>query len=141
MSDHTTALPRTQQVNRQRPWPVIVALVAWTATTIALTMLKAFYRIGYLWDPAVHRHRGLHLNPFEGKYNSIFGWVFDWVGNVVLFGPIGFLIVMAAAGVYQSGVAGGGRWAAVWLIIAASAVFAVLVGLGESLGDPDKIVG
>ena len=72
MSDHTTALPRTQQVNRQLPWPVIVALIAWTATTIALTMLKAFYRIGYLWDPAVHRHRGLHLNPFEGKYNSVF---------------------------------------------------------------------
>ena len=51
MSDHVTALPSSQQVSRQRPWPVIVALIAWTATTIALTMLKAFYRIGYLWDP------------------------------------------------------------------------------------------
>lgn len=51
MSDHITALPSSQQVSRQRPWPVIVALIAWTATTIALTMLKAFYRIGYLGDP------------------------------------------------------------------------------------------
>ena len=50
MSDHTTALPSSQQVSRQRPRAVIVTLIAWIATTIALTMLKAFYRIGYLGD-------------------------------------------------------------------------------------------
>ncbi|WP_158256122.1 VanZ family protein [Corynebacterium sp. 13CS0277] len=176
---------------RLQPRPLLtVALFAWGAVVVALTMLKAYYQIGYLWNPAAHHHRGLYLLPFSQllRAKSIFGPVFDAVGNVALFIPVGLLLAMlwqgmprllrrvALAGFLGSvsievaqylfalgysdiddvilntvGATVGGqvamrvkRWLQrlfVWGILAASAVFGVLVHLGPSLGDPAKVVG
>ena len=37
------------------------SLAAYSCVVVALTMLKSFYRIGYLWDPANQSRRGLSL--------------------------------------------------------------------------------
>lgn len=157
---------------------------------VALTMLKAYYQIGYLWKPEAHHHRGVDLLPFSQVFRAKtwFGPVFDAVGNVAMFIPFGVLLAMlwvgvprivrrvALAGLFASlcievsqyifalgysdiddvilnsaGAALGGKIAAtvkywvqkliVWATLAASAVFAVLVYLGPSLGDPAKVVG
>ncbi|PLV99277.1 hypothetical protein BRL53_08395 [Corynebacterium ulcerans] len=160
---------------------------------VSLTMLKAFYRIGYLWDPAAHRNRSVELVPFnEVMSNS--NWfipVFGYGGNIAFFVPFGMLayvwfhqlrgagtrmvlwstltgfLVSLAIEVSQFlfslgysdiddllmntlGAFVGALFAKmlgprffrlwVWLAILLGLVFAVLVGLGERLGDPDKIV-
>ena len=71
----------------------IGALVGYSGVVIALTMLKAFYRIGYLWDPANQMRRGLSLSPFDDLINasSWFEPVFEYGGNVAFFVPVGML--------------------------------------------------
>ncbi len=171
----------------------LVALIVYSAVMVSLTMLKAFYRIGYLWDPAAHRNRSVELVPFnEVMSNS--NWfipVFGYGGNIAFFVPFGMLayvwfhqsrgagtrmvlwstltgfLVSLAIEVSQFlfslgysdiddllmntlGAFVGALFAKmlgprffrlwVWLAILLGLVFAVLVGLGERLGDPDKIV-
>ena len=55
---------------------------------------KAFYRIGYLWNPANQRRRGLSLIPFDElrSTHSWFGPVFEFGGNIAFFVPFGILI-------------------------------------------------
>ncbi|MFC6146910.1 VanZ family protein [Corynebacterium nasicanis] len=162
-----------------------LALLAYTAVMIALTMLKAFYRIGYLWDPAVHRHRELRLIPFEDLVGAVswFAPLFGYLGNLAFFVPFGVLVFMLVGSVRRTVLVGfltslgieiaqylfalgysdvddllmntlgallgalvakafGPRWHKVWIGLALTlgVVFAVLVGLGERLGDPDKVV-
>lgn len=71
----------------------IGALVGYSGVVIALTMLKALYRIGYLWDPANQMRRGLSLSPFDDLINasSWFGPVFEYGGSVAFFVPVGML--------------------------------------------------
>ncbi|PZO98249.1 MAG: hypothetical protein DI609_11150, partial [Corynebacterium urealyticum] len=62
----------------------LTALGAYVAVVLALTVGKSFYQIGLLWKPENQRVRELLLVPFElvGQSPTIFGVVFDYVGNV-----------------------------------------------------------
>ena len=162
-----------------------MALIVYSAVILALTMLKAYYRIGYLWDPAVHHHRGVRLIPFDDLINAT-GWfkpTFEYAGNIAFFIPFGVLVYMLTRSVTWTVLIGGlasltieisqyifalgytdiddlamntlgaligaliakwagDRWHKMWIALAllASVVFAVLVVLGERLGDPNTIV-
>lgn len=74
-------------------WPVTLG---YALVILALTTLKSFFRIGYLWDPANQRVRELHLIPLENWFASStwFGPVFDTVGNVAFFIPLGWMLAM-----------------------------------------------
>ena len=81
-----------------------LALGVYTAVMLALTMLKAFYRIGHLWDPAVHRHRELRWVPFDDLVHAD-GWfapLFDYLGNIAFFVPFGVLVFMLLADVRRT---------------------------------------
>lgn len=69
------------------------ALAAYSGVVIALTLLKAFFRIGYLWDPANQMRRGVSLVPFSDlvEAKSWFGPLFGYGGNVAFFIPVGVL--------------------------------------------------
>lgn len=69
------------------------ALAAYSGVVIALTMLKAFYRIGYLWDPANQVRRDISLVPFSDlvEATSWFGPLFGYGGNIAFFVPVGVL--------------------------------------------------
>ncbi|KAB1503893.1 VanZ family protein [Corynebacterium sp. 320] len=186
-------------------WLTLLALAAYTAVVLALTMFKAFYQIGYLWNPDNQRQQGISLQLFGefSRGDSWFAPLFGYVGNIAFFVPFGMLLYFLLRGHASSqghassrGVArtivlttligmctsaaieaaqyifslgftdiddlimntfgaalGGviaaasdkifgprGRWAWVSLALALGIVFAVLVGLGERLGDPDKVV-
>ncbi|WKD62266.1 VanZ like family protein [Corynebacterium ciconiae DSM 44920] len=70
------------------------------ATIIALTLLKSVFVIGHLWRREAHRHRGLELLPLDDFWNaqSIIGPVLNVAGNLVLFAPLGFLLVLLFRG-------------------------------------------
>ncbi|MBZ8177241.1 VanZ family protein [Corynebacterium sp. 3HC-13] len=69
-------------------------LLAYVGVILALTLCKRWYRIGYLWRPENQEHRSLELIPFEQIWTSTtwFSPIFDLVGNVLLFLPLGFLL-------------------------------------------------
>lgn len=176
---------------RSQPAPILtaLALVVYSAVMVALTMLKAFYVIGWLWDPAEQRNRSLSLIPFNdfAETASWFGPLFDYLGNLAFFVPFGVLVYMLLADarrpllwatgcglVFSLGVETaqyvfalgytdiddvimntlgallgalvarllGPRFYPVWIWLALllGVVFAVLVGLGDRLGDPDQVV-
>ncbi|AKK07326.1 glycopeptide antibiotics resistance protein [Corynebacterium mustelae] len=72
----------------------LTALGVTTLVILALTMLKAFYRIGYLWLPERQRVRKIEWQPFDMILNSKnwFAPVFETVGNILLFIPFGLLV-------------------------------------------------
>ena len=170
-------------------WAIGVALVGYAAVIVALTTLKAYFQIGYLWKPENQRTRELMWVPFEMalRSKSWFGPMFDYAGNIAFFVPLGMLLFVAlyrqshpvvktvvvalifsicvevvqyafslgrtsiddmwcnSLGAFIGAAfarACGPRWHKVWLWLAILlvVVFAVLVGLGERLGDPAKIV-
>lgn len=188
--NHTTASRDAVDQSVKPVW-ILVALTSYTAVMVALTTLKAFYRIGYLWNPANQRRRGLSLIPFDQlrSTHSWFGPVFEFGGNIAFFVPFGILIyvllyrmggqhpirntviigafasilmetaqyvfalgytdiddlmmntlgALIGAGVAKlCGVRFHKVW--VWLAIALGVIFAILVGLGDRLGDPNKVV-
>lgn len=94
--------------------PVIACLVSYAAVILALTTLKAYFAIGYLWDPANQRVRELRLIPFEHFFTSStwFGPVFDAVGNLAFFVPFGWLVAIAAERLSVNAADRGGRSAA-----------------------------
>lgn len=167
-------------------------LVAYSAVMLALTMFKAFYRIGYLWDPARQRRSGVSWVLFDdlrnlGPDTNWFIPVFGYGGNVAFFIPLRMLIYALLYGRVRSAVAlsvllgavisvlielsqyafslgfsdiddvitnalgaligaviakiCGPKMFPVWAgcAILLGVVFAVLVGLGERLGDPSRI--
>lgn len=170
--------------------PLIFAgTIAYAAVMVSLTTLRAFYSIGYLWNPENQRVRDVLPIPFEMLWRSTtwFGPIFDYFGNIAFFIPMGMLLFVALyrssrpllratlvglclsmgieitqyifrlgytslddlwcntlgafIGAWLAKVCGPQRhkvW--VWLAIALAVVFAVLVGLGERLGDPEKVV-
>lgn len=60
---------------------------------VALTTLKAFFQIGYLWKPENQRVRELHLVPLdEFSGNSWFAPLFEYAGNTAFFIPFGLLV-------------------------------------------------
>lgn len=70
------------------------ALLAYSGVVVALTMLKQFFRIGSLWDPANQPFTGFNLIPFYELFHadSWFSPVFDYGGNLALFVPVGLLV-------------------------------------------------
>lgn len=70
-----------------------VSLAAWTAVMVALTTLKPFYQIGYLWKPENQRARELRWMPLdEFSGGSWFGPLFEYAGNTAFFIPFGMLV-------------------------------------------------
>ena len=70
-----------------------VSLAAWTAGMVALTTLKPFYQIGYLWKPENQRVRDLRLVPLdEFSGGTWFGPLFEYAGNTAFFIPFGMLV-------------------------------------------------
>ena len=78
---------------RLRTWAAL-ALVAYSAVVVALTMLKAFFVIGMLWRTEAQRNRSMEWEPFALYRNSTtwFGPLFDYLGNMALFIPLGVLL-------------------------------------------------
>src|SRR5699024_4753439 len=187
-----SGMSRTASHDAARPARALqlAALVVYVAVVLALTVGKSFYQIGLLWKPENQRVRELLLVPFQLVKESptLFGVVFDYVGNVAFFVPLGLLLVVVFFGVRRPvwravwiaallslgieicpyvfsvgrtsvddwwcktlgallgaffAVEMGARWHKVWvwLALALGVVFAVLVGLADRLGDPEKVVG
>lgn len=60
---------------------------------VALTTLKPFYQIGYLWKPENQRARELRWVPLdEFCGGSWFGPLFEYAGNTAFFIPFGMLV-------------------------------------------------
>ena len=78
---------------RLRAWAAL-ALVAYGAVVVALTTLKAFFVIGMLWRTEAQRNRSMEWEPFALYRNSTtwFGPLFDYLGNMALFIPLGVLL-------------------------------------------------
>lgn len=85
--------PGATASTRVRAWAA-VALVAYGAVVVALTMLKAFYVIGMLWRPEAQRNRSIEWVPFTLFSDSAtwFGPLFDSLGNMAFFIPLGVLL-------------------------------------------------
>lgn len=77
-----------------------LALVAYGAVVVALTMLKAFFVIGMLWRPEVQRGRSIEWIPFALFRDSAtwFGPLFDGLGNLAFFVPLGVLLYILLEG-------------------------------------------
>ena len=71
-----------------------MALVAYGAVVVALTILKAFFVIGMLWRPEAQRNRSMEWEPFALYRDSTtwFGPLFDSLGNMAFFIPLGVLL-------------------------------------------------
>lgn len=69
------------------------SLIYYLPVIVLLTLLKGYFVIGHLWRKDAHHIRELQLVPFNDfvAATSIFGPLFNAVGNVVLFVPLGIL--------------------------------------------------
>ncbi|WP_040427858.1 VanZ family protein [Corynebacterium ulceribovis] len=69
------------------------ALVYYLPVILLLTLLKGYFVIGHLWRKDAHHVRELQLVPFNDFIgaSSWFGPLFNAVGNMVLFVPLGLL--------------------------------------------------
>lgn len=85
-----------------RPW-VAVTLFAFSLVVLAVTTLKAFYTIGLLWVPEKQRVRSLELIPLENFFTAEtwFAPLFDTVGNIALFIPLGMLAAILVGPVHR----------------------------------------
>ena len=84
----------TQTTNSRLRTGAALALVAYSAVVVALTMLKAFFVIGMLWRPESQRGRSMEWVPFALYRDSTtwFGPLFDYLGNMAFFVPVGVLL-------------------------------------------------
>lgn len=85
------------------------ALFAYSGVVIALTMLKQFFRIGYLWDPEKQPFLGHSFIPFHEVFTAStwFGPIFGYGGNLAFFIPIGLLLFILTERVKSATVIGG----------------------------------
>lgn len=91
-----------------------VALAGYTAVIVALTTLKAFFRIGYLWEPSRQRARELRLVPLDDAFSgSWFKPLFEYGGNLAFFVPLGVLLFVGVRDVRKATLLGLGLSAAV----------------------------
>ncbi|WP_211439585.1 VanZ family protein [Corynebacterium glutamicum] len=72
---------------------IALALIAYSAVMVSLTMLKSFFVIGLLWVPEAHRNRSISLVPFNDfiESSSWFSPLFGYGGNFAFFVPFGVL--------------------------------------------------
>ena len=81
--------PSPNSRHRLRWW---AALISYLAVMVSLTTLKAYFQIGYLWDPAKQHAREIKLQPFdEFAGGTWFGPAFEYLGNFAFFVPFGVL--------------------------------------------------
>lgn len=175
---------RTQSSRPAPRTPVTVSLLAYCGVIVSLTMLKAFFMIGLLWQPENQRVRGLSLVPLNDLWesSSLFTQLFGYGGNFAFFVPFGVLAYLRIGRIGLTTLLGAGfsllievsqfvfqlgfsdiddflfntlgavtgaviaYWAgprAQWLWLTLTAVvvviFVVLVILGDSLGDPERV--
>lgn len=85
------------------------ALFAYSGVVISLTMLKQFFRIGYLWDPARQPFVGYSFIPFHELFTAStwFAPLFGYGGNLAFFIPIGLLLYIITGRVKWATVIGG----------------------------------
>ena len=87
---------RSRSRSRRRPPQalVLLALLAYSAVMVSLTMLKAFFVIGLLWRKEAHRNRSLELVPFNeyAETGTWFAPLFGYGGNFAFFVPFGVLL-------------------------------------------------
>lgn len=70
-----------------------VALGGYCTVILSLTTLKAFFQIGYLWNPDNQRARELRLMPLDDLFSgSWFKPAFEYGGNFAFFVPLGILL-------------------------------------------------
>ncbi|ANE05130.1 VanZ family protein [Corynebacterium crudilactis] len=71
-----------------------LALLAYSAVMVSLTMLKSFFVIGLLWVPEAHRNRSISIAPFNDflESGSWFSPLFGYGGNFAFFVPFGVLL-------------------------------------------------
>ena len=79
---------------------VWAALVCQLVTILAATLLKSVFVIGHLWRREAHRHRGIELMPLDDFWSaqSVVGSLLNVAGNVALFAPLGFVLVLLLRG-------------------------------------------
>lgn len=98
MTQSPTLAPASVRSVQWTPWRtwVVATLIGYAAVVFALTTLKAFFTIGLLWKPENQRTQQVRLVPFQilRDANSTFGAVFDILGNVALFVPLGVMLMI-----------------------------------------------
>lgn len=87
----------------------IGALFAYSGVLVSLTMLKQFFRIGYLWDPAKQPFVGHSFIPFHEVFtaSSWFGPLFGYCGNLAFFVPVGLMLYIILDRVKWATIVGG----------------------------------
>ena len=92
MSRHPDRHPPTSG-RGVKAWAAL-ALLVYGSVVISLTMLKAFFVIGLLWVPEAQRGRSVEWVPFAQfrDAQSWFGPLFDALGNLAFFVPLGVLL-------------------------------------------------
>lgn len=112
---------------RGRPpqWLVLFSLIAYSAVIIALTMLKAFFVIGLLWQKEAHRNRSLELTPFNeyAETGTWFAPLFGYGGNFAFFLPFGVLLYVLLRNSRKSAT----RKMAVLKVMAFGALFSLII--------------
>lgn len=65
-------------------------------TIMFLTLLKGSISVGTLWDADAHNIRSIDLIPFNGFIDPPiwYGPITNTVGNILMFAPVGLLIVL-----------------------------------------------
>ena len=114
-------VPVTQPTeSKVRGWAAL-AVVAYGAVVVALTMLKAFFVIGLLWRPESQRGRSVEWVPFAQfrDAQTWFGPVFDALGNLAFFVPLGVLLYILLEG----------RARAVLVVVTGAAISVTVVGM------------
>lgn len=125
---------------RRKPpqWLVLIALLAYSVVMISLTMLKAFFVIGLLWQKEAHRNRSLELTPFNeyAETGTWFAPLFGYGGNFAFFVPFGVLLYVLLRNSKKSAT----RKMAVLKVMAFGALFSFLIEVCQyifSLGYSD----
>ncbi len=116
---------------QQQKWQQL-ALGGALAEIIALTTLKPFYQIGKLWKPERQRVRVLELVPFDMLRNpqNLFIPVFETVGNIAFFIPLGLMLVILGVHNLTS-----------WRLVAAVSGIGLLLSLSLEIAQYIFIVG
>lgn len=75
----------------------LLAGVFWAFVVASFTLLKSSVSLPGLWDAEVHQRRELRLIPLQEFFDPYVWWgpLLNLVGNVGLFVPVGFLLVIA----------------------------------------------
>lgn len=86
----------TKETRKPRLSWEILTLMGTVGVIVALTTLKAYFRIGYLWKPERQRVRALEYEPFDMIQNSksTFAVLFETAGNIGFYLPLGLMLVV-----------------------------------------------